>query len=403
MDGIKRRGASATINHSSSVDHRRVQKSTTLNRKFVKRPNLSRTQATTAQKAAQQTQAQRVTQQQVQAQQAQRTTRQAQAQTIQIRKTATIQTRKQAATRATATRRTTANQQQLIARQKRVRLQPISVAKTEQQQQQQGVNRVSDQALSAIAKKQEIVSLANAQQQQTQSLTARTANQIVANRTNLSAQQQAKIAESPIARNARARVQYKNLQKEHISAREMKDKAIQKALHDVATMDQEQQEVYEPKRRFWQRKGFLVSGVVAVISVALLGYLVYLNLPDLSVRVAAMQTGIENAYPSYVPMNYRLDGLVKEDKGAITMNFVREDGGSFRLIEKKSSWDSATVLSNLVEEKWGSDYVVAKGQGLTIYISGSNAVWVNGGVLYQIEDNNSGLTTDDLHDIAISL
>lgn len=387
MDGIKRRGANATINHSSSIDHRRVQKSTTLNRRFVKRPVLSKT--TIARQATQVAKQQQTAQQQA----AQRAT--------------TQQLRKHSATRATAAKArvvTAKSQQQLIARQKRVRLQPISSAKTQQQQQrqqQQGIDRVSMQATRAIAQKQqEIVSLKNAQQQQSEY--AQAAQQAAAKYANLSAQQQARMAQSPIARNARARVQYKNQQQEHISAKEMKDKAIQKALRDVATMQQEQEE-YQPKRRFWQKRGFLISGAVAIISIALLSYLVYLNLPDLSVRVAAMQTGIENAYPSYVPMNYRLSGLVKEDNGVITMNFVQENGGSFQLIEKKSSWDSATVLSNFVEEKWGSDYVVAKGQGLTVYISGSNAVWVNGGVLYQIEDHGSNLTTDDLHDIAISL
>ncbi|MDO4729741.1 MAG: hypothetical protein Q4A96_00910 [Candidatus Saccharibacteria bacterium] len=387
MDGIKRRGANATINHSSSIDHRRVQKSTTLNRRFVKRPVLSKT--TTARQVTQVAKQQQAAQQQA------------------TQRTTTQQLRKHSATRATAAKArvvTAKSQQQLIARQKRVRLQPISSAKTQQQQQrqqQQGIDRVSMQATRAIAQKQqEIVSLKNAQQQQ--SGYAQAAQQAAAKYANLSAQQQARMAQSPIARNARARVQYKNQQQEHISAKEMKDKAIQKALHDVATMQQEQEE-YQPKRRFWQKRGFLISGAVAIISIALLGYLVYLNLPDLSVRVAAMQTGIENAYPSYVPMNYRLSGLVKEDNGVITMNFVQENGGSFQLIEKKSSWDSATVLSNFVEEKWGSDYVVAKGQGLTVYISGSNAVWVNGGVLYQIEDHGSNLTTDDLHDIAISL
>ena len=394
MDGIKRRGANATINHSSSIDHRRVQKSTTLNRRFVKRPVLSKT--TTARQVIQVAKQQQTAQQQV----VQKATTKQQA----AQRAATQQLRKHSATRATAAKArvvTAKSQQQLIARQKRVRLQPISSAKTQQQQQQQGIDLVSMQATKAIVQKQqEIVSLKNAQQQQSEY--AQAAQQAAAKYTNLSAQQQARMAQSPIARNARARVQYKNQQQEHISAKEMKDKAIQKALRDVATMQQEQEE-YQPKRRFWQKRGFLISGAVAIISIALLGYLVYLNLPDLSVRVAAMQTGIENAYPSYVPMNYRLSGLVKEDNGAITMNFVQENGGSFQLIEKKSSWDSATVLSNFVEEKWGSDYVVAKGQGLTVYISGSNAVWVNGGVLYQIEDHGSNLTTDDLHDIAISL
>lgn len=393
MDGIRRRGASTTINHSSSIDHRRVQKSTTLNRKFVKRPNLSK-----ATSAAKQVSVKQVTAAQASTKQTAST--QSAAKQASIQKAATVQLRKQTATRASSAKLRTTAKNQIISRQSRVRLQPISDTKATKQQ---GVDRVSAQAMKAISQKQEIVSLKNAQtQKQTRSDVALAAEQAAAKRAALSAQQQARMAQSPIARNARARVRYKNQQQEHISAKEMKDKAIQKALHDVATMQQDQEE-FQSKRHFWQRKGFLVSGVVAVISVALLGYLVYLNLPDLSVRVAAMQTGIENAYPSYVPMNYRLSGLVKEENGVITMNFVRENGGSFQLIEKKSSWDSATVLSNFVSEKWGSDYVVAKGQGLTIYISGSNAVWVNGGVLYQIEDRDSGLTTDDLHDIAISL
>ena len=39
MDGVIRKsGKVATAHHASTVDHRRVQKSSTLNRKFVKRP-----------------------------------------------------------------------------------------------------------------------------------------------------------------------------------------------------------------------------------------------------------------------------------------------------------------------------------------------------------------------------
>jgi hypothetical protein len=98
-----------------------------------------------------------------------------------------------------------------------------------------------------------------------------------------------------------------------------------------------------------------------------------------------------------------LQGLVKEENGTITMNFVKDEESKFTLIEKKSSWDSDAVLNNFVKDRWGDDYTVAKGQGLLVYISGSNAVWVNGGVLYQVEDHGSNLTTDDLHDIAISL
>ena len=142
---------------------------------------------------------------------------------------------------------------------------------------------------------------------------------------------------------------------------------------------------------------------MAVISLALLGYLVHLNLPDISVRVTAMQTGIERIYPSYVPTNYRLDGLVKEDAGRVTMTFKNDEGKKFTLMEEKSNWDSAAVLSNYVKKNWGNDYSIAKGQGLTIYVSDANAAWVNGGVFYVITDESGSLSASDLHDIAVSL
>ena len=61
------------------------------------------------------------------------------------------------------------------------------------------------------------------------------------------------------------------------------------------------------------------------------------------------------------------------------------------------------MLANYVKKNWGADYSIAKGQGLTIYVSGSNAAWVNGGVLYIITDADGHLSSGDLHDIAVSL
>ena len=75
----------------------------------------------------------------------------------------------------------------------------------------------------------------------------------------------------------------------------------------------------------------------------------------------------------------------------------------FNLVEEKTSWDSSAVLTNYVLKNWGQDYTIVKGQGLTIYISGSNAAWVNGGVLYVILDDGNALKASDLHGIAVSL
>jgi hypothetical protein len=193
-------------------------------------------------------------------------------------------------------------------------------------------------------------------------------------------------------------------QPQALTAQELKERAIQQALRKVSTMsDEEESSAKGAKHHFWQKKRFALAATMAVISLAVLGYLVSVNLPDISVRVAAMHSGIEKAYPSYVPANYRLDGLVKEENGRITMAFKNDRDQRFTLMEEKSSWDSSAVLTNYVLKKWGASYSIAKGQGLTIYISGSNAAWVNGGVFYVINDETNSLSAGDLHDIAVSL
>ena len=190
-----------------------------------------------------------------------------------------------------------------------------------------------------------------------------------------------------------------------LSAQELKERAIQQALRKVSTMNEDIEDtgMKAQKQHFWQKKHFTMIASMAAITLVILGYLVSVNLPDISVRVVAMHTGIEKAYPSYVPASYRLDGLVKEENGRITMAFKNDRDQKFTLMEEKSSWDSSAVLTNYVAKNWGASYSIAKGQGLTIYVSGSNAVWVNGGVFYMISDETNTLSTSDLHDIAVSL
>lgn len=363
MDGIKRTTHSASQKTSSAVAHRTVQKSTTLNRRFVKKPVAKKIQIVSETSAR---------------------ARSEKAISNVEANAATTQARRKA---------------QLLSRTKRVSLSPIS--KTQQQTAQQ------------LRAKQAQQTKQQAQQQQAQRATQKSAQtqvqaQVQTQKATAQQQQpvQAYANTSAAARAARLRAAARRQQTQqvHMSAQEMKERAISDALRKVSSMDKnEARQQQAQKKGFFQKSHFAVALSFAVVSVALLGYLVYLNLPDLSVRVAAMNSGIENAYPSYVPMNYRLQGLAKEDNGTITMTFSRNDGNKFTMIEKKSSWDSSALLNNFVKDNWGENYTVAKGQGLTIYISGSNAVWVNGGVMYQIEAGENVLSTDDLHDIAISL
>ena len=378
MDGVKKVTSRTTANHASSLDHRRIQKSSTLNRKFVKRPT-ARPKITAAAGAASRSLRQ-----------------QGQARTL---------LSKQNSVRLTPSSKITQNQQQqrqAQAQTERISVRQAGVVKQQQQVKQAAVaqqQRQQQQQRGQVAVKKQV------QQQQQQQRAVR--RQIVS----------ATSEDLPVQKNqtleaARARMAARKqaAQPQHLSAQELKERAIQQALRKVDKIDGDKTMAaqfvdagQQKTGHFWQRRGFAIAAGMAVISLALLGYLVNLNLPDISVRVTAMQTGIEKIYPSYVPTNYRLDGLVKEDAGRVTMNFKNDEGKKFTLMEEKSNWDSAAVLSNYVKKNWGNDYSIAKGQGLTIYVSGANAAWVNGGVFYVITDESGSLSASDLHDIAVSL
>lgn len=398
MDGVKRvSGKGATVHHASSVDHRRVQKSTTLNRKFVKKPvahariNVAAGEASKSlriQKVAQQ-QRQQIQQQQQKARQAQQ--QQAQATQQQARGQQTQQGRQ-------------ANRNQIRARQ-----QVMASRQQGQQQQGRGLLNKTGIRLQPVAKKVARDQQQGQQQQAQQMQCAQRQAQKAAGRqiTVAKQQQDRGVQRNHVVQVAKARQAARKSEPVHLSAQELKDRAIKQALRKVGQVEGDEitqfSESKQEKQHFWQKRRFAIASAMAVVSIALLGYLVYLNMPDISVRVAAMQTGIEKAYPSYVPADYRLDGLVKEDAGRITMNFKNNEGKKFTLMEEKSSWDSSAVLSNYVKKNWGSEYSVAKGQGLTIYVSKSNAAWVNGGVFYVITDEEGNLSSTDLHDIAVSL
>lgn len=197
-----------------------------------------------------------------------------------------------------------------------------------------------------------------------------------------------------------------------ISAKELKDQAIQKALASANQPITEEKDMQTSKMKsksqksnqvhfgFWRVMLALSCAAVAVFAIV---YFVNLNMPDISMRVAAMQTGMDPAYPNYVPRDYNISGITSED-GRIIMEFKNSNtDDTFTLTEEKSSWDTNALLSNYVKEAYGEDYTIIREQGLTIYVNGSNAAWVNGGMVYKITANSDSLTNKQIKSIAVSL
>jgi len=181
-------------------------------------------------------------------------------------------------------------------------------------------------------------------------------------------------------------------------AQVIKQEAIEKALNDAPSHSAHHTQI---KTKKYPR---ILS--ISSVSLALLllgGYFTYLNMPSLSVRVAAAQAGINASYPSYHPDGYSLNGPVAYSQGEVMMKFAANAGPqNFTVTQTKSNWDSSAVLDNYVKQKAGDNYIAYNERGLTIYTYGGNAAWVNGGILYTVS-GNAPLSSDQIRHIATSM
>jgi hypothetical protein len=145
----------------------------------------------------------------------------------------------------------------------------------------------------------------------------------------------------------------------------------------------------------------IVSASMAVLILA--GYFTYVNMPGLSVRIAAAQAGIDASFPEYRPVGYSMNGPVAYSDGQVTMNFASNSGPQkFALAQSKSSWDSNALLEKYVQPKSNGSYTTYNDAGLTVYTYGSNAAWVSGGILHTVE-GDAMLSNEQVRRIATSM
>lgn len=191
-----------------------------------------------------------------------------------------------------------------------------------------------------------------------------------------------------------------------MSSRELREQMIKQSLQRAPASKPpvKAKAKTAPKRVKKVKTPLRVSSIVAAcLGVMLLGgYLSYINMPNLSVRVAAAQAGLDAHYPGYTPSGYRFDGPVAYSNGRVSLSFEATGGqGSYTINQQRSNWDSLAVLDNYVSQQT-DDFVINDTQGLTIYTYANNAVWVNRGVLYTI-NGDAPLKTEQVIKIAQSL
>jgi hypothetical protein len=193
------------------------------------------------------------------------------------------------------------------------------------------------------------------------------------------------------------------MQQPAANMRQLKEDLIKKQLeaarHDHPTHHKQRRGI----KQLLTSRPRALHVVTACFALLLLGgYFSYLNMPNLSVRVAANRAGIDANFPEYQPDGYRFVGPVAYSPGEVRLEFdSNSSNAGYEITQRASNWDSQAVLDNYVVANSPS-YLTYQEQGLTIYTFNNQAAWVNGGVLYTIK-GDAPLSSDQVLKIATSL
>ncbi len=153
------------------------------------------------------------------------------------------------------------------------------------------------------------------------------------------------------------------------------------------------------------KKGAKVATVTLTMAGLLLlgGYVWQVNYPNLALKVASSKAGINASIPGYLPSGWQISNNISSGPGSISYQIGSADGKATATVnESKTDWDSQALAENYVSNK-SDKYLSLQAAGLTIYVYGNQASWVNNGTWYRIEGDNTNLSQDQLIRMATSL
>ncbi len=186
--------------------------------------------------------------------------------------------------------------------------------------------------------------------------------------------------------------------KPKLSGSELKEKLIKERLEEVKEAPRKKE------RPDWvTRQPKMVTILSSTLALLLLGgYLTYISMPSISLKVAATRAGVDATLPDYKPEGYSLDGPITYNSGEVVISYKSETSGSaYELTQKSTNWDSEALLDNYVSEQTDS-YLTYQEKGITVYAFNNEAVWINGGLLYTIS-GDAKLSADQIMDLATSI
>ncbi len=179
--------------------------------------------------------------------------------------------------------------------------------------------------------------------------------------------------------------------------KQIKNETLTRAIANAPS--DKQLELTRPKtkrlRSFWQRERSLIVAVTAIIIISLVS--LYFNLPNIKLRYANYQAQIIGRYPSFVPVGFNLTKEANFKDGKINYSYSY-DKNHINFSQQATDWNPQTLLEMTVKPNSDNKFVTDKQRGLTIYYYDKHATWINSGILYQI-DYDFNLDSYDLKQI----
>lgn len=207
--------------------------------------------------------------------------------------------------------------------------------------------------------------------------------------------------EHPLAKKANEELRAKKAQKQEISNQEVKEFAISQAIKRSREESKKSRGIH--RKSFFVRKKFISFSMGFAVAIFGVGYLTYVNLPDIVSRITAFQSGMAVETPAYIASGYSPKGLAYFDGKNVNFEYKKGDS-NYKVQQSQSGWDSSALLQNYVTKKWSEDYSTTYSNGLTIYSNRrGESVWVNNGKLYKVEVSGNKISDEEIRKIATSL
>jgi hypothetical protein len=189
-----------------------------------------------------------------------------------------------------------------------------------------------------------------------------------------------------------------------IRSHNLKEELIKNALSEVPMehyYDHDKHRSLKKKYKIRSIRNLSLAAFVLIFS----GYLLFLNMPSISFRVAAIQAGMSStaALPAYKPAGYSLSSKASYGSGYVKIEMKNKIGNKLKLTQEKSSFDSGALRDNVVARVQGGYSTYVK-DGLTIYLyNNGGASWVNKGQVYGLTGDTSDLSSDEILNMAVSM